>query len=805
MVVPGTAKESAPHEHFSLEVAPTVVRLTPEFLTTIGALTPPKNPTTIITHDNTSRAVLNQSNSVDGGGAAADGRPLLHGKVSFEGVAVEVTAAVLWALQNESNTFTDVLSPDLVISLDQAFILFHQNPVSERRPWLAGVSGVASTANASLLGITAQILGHAGSAGAESTRILLPADVHVSNYTWQLTGSSVTTVEAQVLDVKASHAVVDAMRTLETAYRLKNTEETSMKQQDERVARADNYYYFSGTDDLRSGAFTLVRPGNIADLLPLEISLLDQSAELGGGFVMNFRYPYSRNIDCIFFEGITDMQTADSVLARFDDATGEFVPVEITALHQTSFEKGATVGTCVFPAAVSGAPDISHQTWRLELRGSALEEIPIEKFLQRVYINPGNEAFWRPTSTDDNGAVTNPPPRPLVALTTLAFSIGHLDLSLIAPIAANQSASSEGISEAHTLNTLAVLHCDSAVGRLSLWDGEPQSVAVDIAVSVSCEYTEARTLCGFTLIEPFEIDFCYEVGGGHNKAKMNSQHEGTTTIISQSTTLLRGDEELLGIQQKDFGSLAARPEPKGIGLEVTLSLLSPLVLNISDLATHDLRQLMSVAASFGEEASGSSAAAPSTAGPIQVHNWIDTDLVVRQYGTSTFETLVSASSTSDFFFPLPPCLGGILGMQFAFADESPSYTESVDVMTVGADAVSVASKTCMRNLAIEVNNDSDGIWHVHVRDGARIVNSQSTSLHILLTKPSGSHFLMEVPAGKSRDVPLFTPNTKMRLWLGGKGIWSTEFDMLQQQSESVEVSEISESILVGEQYRQPTH
>ena len=295
-------EDASKKRRFIADVVSMNVHVTPELLDTIGGLRMPLSFTPLSPPPSPSATPLFFSQEM-----APSSMPsqLLHGSTTIGGIFVEAASFQRWAAhaphpQSPPPPLPQICS--LLVSIEEAFLLFDQQSILEGRPWLYDMSAVASTTTITLLGVGAKVAGHAGGIGANSTQILLPADIQVHHHRWGPSGSVVAAVETQILDVKVSKVVVEAMQDLATAFATtmpRGTSASAAAAQEEQPGPFEAIEAASLTDDLRSGPFTLA--GMDRRLVPFGVVFSRHDAGEGS---VEWRYPYPRNVGCILIKVI---------------------------------------------------------------------------------------------------------------------------------------------------------------------------------------------------------------------------------------------------------------------------------------------------------------------------------------------------------------------------------------------------------------------------------------------------------------------------------------------------------------------
>lgn len=273
-------------EQFTVAVAPVISTFTPETIATLNAFKPlPQHKDS--DPDRNEEAEQLSLNNVQPG-------PLLHGTATMRGFKIEFAAVESWKPQKLTTDLGEESSPAFVVSSDHVFVLFHQESVSERRPWLRGSHALASSATISIVGCGARLEERVGSSTANFTQILLPADFQLCLQRWGLSGRFVAATEAKALDIKLSRRVADEAAQLAKAFA--QGQQQAEVQNDEQSGRGIDSPIFE--DDLRCGAFELDAVYDQA-LRAFGVSL----RHLGSGEnVVEWRYPFARDIHSIFIE-----------------------------------------------------------------------------------------------------------------------------------------------------------------------------------------------------------------------------------------------------------------------------------------------------------------------------------------------------------------------------------------------------------------------------------------------------------------------------------------------------------------------
>jgi hypothetical protein len=467
-------------------------------------------------------------------------------------------------------------------------------------------------------------------------------------------------------------------------------------------------------------------------------------------------------------------------LSRLDATTGVFVNVELWPKIIQGSQFG---GTGYFIA--EGAQDAATHFWRLCWTSPA-DCSDSRSLLNRIYINPQGEELWNVAIEDAPGRQKSP----LVAPLSFNFSFNQIDVSLLAAHSASSDANKTNlIPSVHVLNVLAVLRVENFLVSMLEWKtSNREAVAIDASVTACVEYTEATTLCSATLIKPFDVIISFEYVSGSSQIEEQPQQDGGEPLsILRSVNATAGG--LAGVQE-DAMVFAARRQPKASGYYVKCDFITPLVVTISELAVYDLQRLLALATTaLSTDA--------TTMSPIKISNETVHSIAFQQYGMPVSATLLEPGTSSGFHWAATPRMQGAqLGLQFALAAPGNfigsllSWSNSIDVMTVGGASLTVpGSEYNFAQVAVKVERN-EGTWHVHLKHGLRIYNEQDLILKVLVMNPNGPQILKIEPR-KSQDIPLLSSGvgsvgSPVRLWLGTT--WSKEF-YSQRDNDQVQVLE----------------
>ena len=360
------------------------------------------------------------------------------------------------------------------------------------------------------------------------------------------------------------------------------------------------------------------------------------------------------------------------------------------------------------------------------------------------------------------------PSPPFVASMTLLTSIGSVDLALLPALGMADC----NVPSAHVLHKLGALRIENLLGALHRWD---DAFCVDTAMAVRAEYTESITLCTATLVEEFKLSFCYEVG---SEASVDEQEEGDNPFTVLNHHAASGGFAAAQDYMKTL-KLATRPYPRGSQPLILCGTMTPVVINISDLAVHDLHRKL-ILASGGSD--GVKAPMPP---PIRISNHTGLDIMVRQSGAS-YQVLGDGES-SDFGF-VPPRLhpGLALSLQCALNTTSQArilWSDPIDVMTVGGASIALKGPSgAMATIAVQARREG-ATWEVRLQNGIKVFNRKEKALDVLLIHTNTTHFVKVEPQG-SAQVPLVAGAT-LRFWLGDA--WSAQLNLASHSGGEVKV------------------
>jgi len=457
-------------------------------------------------------------------------------------------------------------------------------------------------------------------------------------------------------------------------------------------------------------------------------------------------------------------------LSKLDEATGAFCNVELWP----KIIQGAQIsGTGFFVA--EEAQDAAAHFWRLCWTSPA-DCSDSSSFINRIYINPQGRELW-------NAAVKFAPGRqksPLVAPLSFGLSINNLDVSLLSAHSASGNANKTNLTPSiHVLNVLAILQAGNVLVSVHKWDtSDQEAVAIDGSMTACVEYTEAATLCTAMLIKPFDVSFSYKNVLSSSQAEEQPPQDGDEPL---GLSILRGINTtaggLLGVQENAM-VFAARRQPAAPGTHVKCNFITPLLVTISELAVYDLQRLVAFATTAPTTTDA------TTMSPIIISNETGYIIAFQQFGMPISTTLLGPGTSSGFHWAATPRMQGAqLGLQFALAASgdsivsSPSWSKSIDVMTVGGSSLTVpGSEYNLAKVAVMVERDAAS-WHVHLNNGLRIYNRQDLILKVLVIDPNGPQ-IVDIEPRKSRDIPLLfsgpgSAGSQIRIWLGTN--WSREF------------------------------
>lgn len=460
-------------------------------------------------------------------------------------------------------------------------------------------------------------------------------------------------------------------------------------------------------------------------------------------------------LTCLQIAAASDLPVFLS-LSRFDESCGEFTAVE---LHSVSIEKIDVSGT-YYIATKPVAAHLWRLCWTNRDNSSDLYDL-----LPHLYINPEGGAFWktaRDVMSEDLEMIVQHP-TPLSTASTIAFSLGHCTFSLLAP----HSNARVALPGAHMLNTLAVLHINNLVAALHQWDAGVR--AVDAALNARLDYAEASTLCAATLLEPFEMRASFDV-------RQTGARSTEGPDLNTGGVVLLVDAAANGFATLHDGSswkLGARQYPRASGSQLRLDVLTPLIINISELATHDLQRLLYIAKGEGAEVEEP---------PIRILNRTGIDLLIRQQGVKSQTTLASSSSVNFYWTVLPRLRQGAqLALQVALAHQTdPLWSVPIDAMTTRGTSIVVKGSeySSSATLAIMVQRD-EHTWEVTISPGLRIYNRQEYSVQLLFTKPTGFYECLDIEPWGDVTIPLGAGNAgSVRLSIGKQ--WSLELYPLRE-------------------------
>ena len=311
-------------------------------------------------------------------------------------------------------------------------------------------------------------------------------------------------------------------------------------------------------------------------------------------------------------------------LSYLDQSSEEFVSVE---MHRV-FIKAGISGACFTVLEHASSAQVWRLCWAQQDHSSDSYDL-----LSRLYINPQGEKFFEAVKEAMVEAGETLVSTPLSTSSTIAFSFRHCAVSILAPHSSAQGT----LPGAHMLNSLAVLRADNFVVAVHRWDAGAQ--AVDAAMTARLEYTESSTLCATTLLEPFEIRASLDIGQAGVV-----QFQETDSGNNSGIALLLDTAGGFALQDGSIWKFGVRCYPKASGSELTIDLPSPFIINIGELAMHDLQRLLYLMSNTN-----------CTELPIRLVNLTATDLFICQQGTKS-RTMLACGSSEEFYWTSPPRL-----------------------------------------------------------------------------------------------------------------------------------------------------